>query len=342
MIMRSLMSKILITGAAGFIGSELAKYLSKFKEYDLTLIDNLSYGYLDNLNDHKVFKNFINMDVRSDEFISIAPEFDYIFHFAGISSLPECEIYPGQALEVNTLSVAKLLRALRISKKSTKLIFASTSAVYENTESDILNESLKCSPNLVYAQSKYFAESLIKSYSDNYGIQSVICRFFNVYGPHQDFKRLHPPFTSYLIKEIIAGRTPRVFNQSHAKRDYIYILDLIKYLEIIMTHHNFSEIGTVNICSGDSFSVSNIIGEVESILGHKIEIDYAEPKLFWDKYENLFNEVNNLSKNRVIKEVNKNAIGDASKVREVTRYIPETSLSAGLKQIIEFQKFKNE
>jgi nucleoside-diphosphate-sugar epimerase len=92
-----------------------------FKEYELTLVDDLSYGYLDNLKNHDVFENFIELDVRSDKFIELALDFDYIFHFAGISSLPECEINPYEALDVNTRSVAKLLRALRRSKKSPKL-----------------------------------------------------------------------------------------------------------------------------------------------------------------------------------------------------------------------------
>lgn len=336
------MAKILITGAAGFIGSELAKYLNNSKNHELTLVDNLSYGYLDNLRNHEIFECFLNLDVRSEEFVELAVGFDYIFHFAGISSLPECEINPSEAFDVNTQSVAKLLRALRRSKKSPKLIFASTSAVYENTNNCLLSENLDCHPNLIYAQSKYFAESLIKSYCQNYGIQAIICRFFNVYGPHQDFRRLHPPFTSYLIKEIISNRIPSVYNQSDARRDYIYIADLVKYLEILMSDKNFSTLGTVNICSGVSYTVPNIISEVEQIIGRKIIVKYAEPDEYWNKYEMLFNEENNLNKERVIKEVNKSAIGDPSKIRQITQHIPEIDLNAGLRQIIEFQKTQNE
>ena len=336
------MTKILITGAAGFIGSELAKYLNNIRGYELTLVDNLSYGYIDNLKNHEIFECFIKLDVRSDEFIELALDFDFIFHFAGISSLPECEMNPSEALDVNTQSVTKLLRALRRSKKSTKLIFASTSAVYENSKNHVLTENLDCSPDLVYAQSKYFAESLIESYSQNYGIQAIICRFFNVYGPHQDFRRLHPPFTSYLIKEIISNRTPSVFNQSDARRDYIYIKDLIRYLEILMNDKNFSTVGKVNICSGNSYTVPNIVNEVEQIIGRRIDVNYVEPKEYWSKYDMLFNEANNLNKDRVIQEVNKSAIGDPSKIRQITKHIPEIDLNTGLRHIIEFQKTQND
>lgn len=336
------MRKILITGAAGFIGSELAKHLSKNANYDLTLVDNLSYGYLENLKNHSVINKFNLMDIRSKEFLAIVPEFDYIFHLAGISSLPECEANPKLALDVNTVGVANILQALRGAKKSTRLIFASTSAVYENTNNMILSEGDKCEPNLIYAQSKYFAESLVKSYNENYGIQTMICRFFNVYGPHQDYRRKHPPFTSYLIKEVLAHNTPTLYNLGAAKRDYIYISDLLNYLNLLIEIEDFSDVGIVNLCSGSAYSAMEILQTLESILATKIDFNPGDPNDFWIKYADLFNKMNNLNAHRIRNEVNKNAIGNSQKIRQLTNYLPKTDLRIGLKMIIDYQNSQDE
>jgi UDP-glucose 4-epimerase len=335
------MRKVLITGAAGFIGSELAKFLSDKGGYDLTLIDNLSYGYLDNLKGHKVAGRFQELDIRSRDFLEMAPDFDCIFHFAGVSSLPECETNPQLALDVNSIGVANLLESLRSSKGTTRLIFSSTSAVYENSKGESLDEESTCAPDLIYSQSKYFAESLVKSYHKNYGIDAIICRFFNVYGPHQDFRRLHPPFTSYLVREVISGRKPTIYNLGLAKRDYIYISDLLNYLKLLMEQKDSSNIGTVNLCSGDSYSAIDIHMVLEKITGRKIEFEIGDPKDFWAKYSSLFQGVHNLNNSRIIQEVNKNAVGNPSKIREITRYVPKTDLFAGLKHVISYQKDQN-
>jgi nucleoside-diphosphate-sugar epimerase len=336
------MRKILITGAAGFIGSELAKALSNKNKYELVLVDNLSYGYLDNLKNHKVINNFHLMDIRSKEFLEMVPEFDCIFHFAGISSLPECEANPQLALDVNTLSVANILQSLRSAKKSTKFILASTSAVYENTNSVLLDEEDECKPNLVYAQSKYFAESLAQSYQENYGIETIICRFFNVYGPHQDYRRIHPPFTSYLVKEILAQRSPTLYNLGDERRDYIYISDLLMYLNFLMECENSSNIGIVNLCSGSAYSAIEICETLESIIGTKINFEVGDPNNFWIKYTSLFDKLNNLNLSRIKQEVHKNAVGNSKKIRDLTNYVPKTDLRTGLKMIIEYQASQNE
>jgi nucleoside-diphosphate-sugar epimerase len=206
----------------------------------------------------------------------------------------------------------------------------------------ILSEGDKCEPNLIYAQSKYFAESLVKSYNDNYGIETIICRFFNVYGPHQDYRRKHPPFTSYLIKEVLAHNTPTLYNLGDAKRDYIYISDLLNYLNALMELENFSTAGIVNLCSGSAYSAMEILKTLESILGTKIDFIPGDPNDFWKKYSDLFDKMNNLNANRIRKEVNKNAIGNPQKIRHLTNYLPKADLRMGLKTVIDYQNSQNE
>jgi nucleoside-diphosphate-sugar epimerase len=332
------MSNILITGGAGFVGSELGKFLIKLN-HNVWLLDNLEYGYRDNFEDNiNLANSFILADVRETDFRKYLDGIEIIFHFAGISALPECETNPVKALEVNTTSVANVLHACRKSNVR-KIIFASTSAVYENNDPEIpFSENIQVHPNLIYATSKYNAEQICKSFAQNYGMDIVICRFFNVFGAHQDYRRKYPPFTSYLVREILAGRKPTVFNTADVKRDYIYIHDLLEYLSRIMnsTKHYCAEI--FNLGSGCGFSAIEIVKSIFNIMEIPINYNTGDPNDFWDKYENLFNENYNLSRKRICKEVYKHCIADTKKTVSEFNFSPQINLIDGLKSIIQFQR----
>jgi len=193
----------LITGWAGFIWSELWKFLLQ-QWHNVKILDNLEYWYRDNFEDNETLKNnFILADVRDKDFWKHLDWIDVVFHFAGISSLPECESHPDKAFDVNTTWTVNLLNAIRHSNVK-KIIFASTSAVYENNPNTAIHkEDDLVRPNLIYATTKYCAEQVCKSYAQNYWMNIIIARFFNVFWPHQDFKRKYPPFTSFLMKRIL-------------------------------------------------------------------------------------------------------------------------------------------
>ncbi|MDR0882634.1 MAG: NAD-dependent epimerase/dehydratase family protein [Candidatus Adiutrix sp.] len=329
--------KAMITGAAGFLGSELAKYLEG-KGFDLVLLDNMEYGYEDNLSDYPdLLKRLIVDDVRNPDILTYMTDVDVVFHFAGISSLPECETSPQKAFEVNTASVAGLLSGLRNMPRLKRFIFASTSAVYENNTEEVMSEDLPLAPDLVYATTKLCAEHICRLYALNYDMDIVICRFFNVFGPHQDYKRLHPPFTSYLIREISNGRRPVVFNTSDVRRDYIYTEDLIAYLDYLMSAPEKMRADIFNLCSGHGHSALEIVKAVYKIFGREPSYDEGKPVDFWNKYPSLFDRAKNLSENRVKKEVYKNCIGSNRKIVGLSRQNCRYDLETGLKIITDYQ-----
>lgn len=329
---------ILITGGAGFIGSELGKFLLK-KRFSIKLLDNLEYGYRDNFEDSEYLKNnFILADVREKDFVKYLENIDIVFHLAGISALPECESHPAKAFDVNTTGTVNVLNACRNSNVK-KVIFASTSAVYENNpKEEIHKESDIVKPNLIYATTKYCSEQICRSYAENYGMDIIICRFFNVFGPHQDFKRKYPPFTSFLIREALAGQVPVIYNTTDVKRDYIYVKDLMTYLYLMITSENRYCAEIFNLATGNAYSALEIAKTIYKVLGKEFVYEKGESKKFWDKYEELFNKKYNLSKERVEQEVFKHCLGDGSKIQREFNYLPKTNLEDGVKEIIRYQK----
>lgn len=329
---------VLITGGAGFIGSELGKYLL-LQGHNVKILDTLEYGYRDNFEDNETLKqNFILDDIRIDDFEKHLDGIDTVYHFAGVSALPECESNPTKAFDINATGVANVLNAIRKSNVK-RFIFASTSAVYENNPSEnIHNEDDNVKPNLIYSTTKYCAEQICKSYAQNYDMDIIICRFFNVFGPHQDFKRQYPPFTSYLIKEALAGNKPTIFNTIDCKRDYIYIDDLMIYLQKMMESNKKYNGDIYNLASGSAYSAMEIAKGIYDAIGKDLEFEKGEPLKFWEKYEQLFNTKYNLSEKRVEKEVFKHCLGDGTKVQKEFNHSPKSNLIDGLKQIIEYQK----
>ena len=200
--------KILITGAAGQIGSGLAKRICD--KHELTLVDNLRNGYASHLKDDEgeFIAPFYDIDVATADLFSHCgtkfDSYDAIIHLAAISSLPDCETNPLETLHCNVAATANVLDFAR-KMNVPHVIFASTSAIYENCDADVFTEDLEVSPRLYYSLSKKMCEDLIESYREHYGSKVTILRFFNVFGPDGDQTRPNPPLLNFVYRELSEG-----------------------------------------------------------------------------------------------------------------------------------------
>ncbi|KAF2838887.1 UDP-glucose 4-epimerase [Patellaria atrata CBS 101060] len=331
-------SKILITGGAGFVGSQLGYYLSS-NDYEVILMDDMSSGQLDNLViEGKTFGRLVVKDIRAplEELRNLMKDVDVVYHFAGCAALPVCQSDPQLAYDVNVSGTGNVLEAARLAGVK-RIIFSSTSAIYENTKSASFKESDEVMPDLVYSMTKHAAEQLCKAYSVNYGLETMIVRFFNCYGPHQDFKRTSPPFTSYLAREFSNHRTPIMYNDDpNVRRDYVHVDDLIRLL-VGMLRSSQSYYGEVfNACSGSGISAPAIfdIMRGHAKMGNRPE--FRDPKLFWEPYQTLTEGRYPLDPARITKEVYKNSIGDATKAFEQFNWRAKTSMEDGLLGVYQY------
>jgi nucleoside-diphosphate-sugar epimerase len=325
--------RVLITGGAGFVGSQLGQRLAR-EGHEVILLDNMSFGHLDNLlMSGRPFGRFVCRDIRDPNTHGIYEGVDCVFHLAGIAALPVCQTDPRDAYDVNVAGTGAVLEAARRAGVR-RVVFSSTSAVYERTKSALLDEDAPIAPDLVYACTKQSAEVLCRAYAVNYGLDVVICRFFNVFGPHQDVLRASPPFTSYVARELVHDRSPILFNdRTDVRRDYVHVADVVELLLRIMRDEARHAGDVFNVCGGVGHSVPELYELFRRISGKVIDATYRDPAEFWNRYPVLFAQPHPLSRDRVIEEVYKSAVGSNAKVRAAFGWRPALNLEAAVRSV---------
>lgn len=327
--------KVLITGAAGFIGSQLAHRLWRSGN-ELILMDNFTFGREDNLmfEDHDFRTEVIQMDIRDKDGIKgllRKGDVDYIYNIAGIAPLPDCQLDPTEAIDVNVNGFVNLLEnGRRYGVK--KIIQASTNALYENeTQFPTKEENFKL-PTLIYPNTKYAAERFAQSYCDTYGMSVTCLRFANVYGPHVDCLRKQPPFVAYMVRELYYGRTPIFHSTGEQRRDYIYVDDLVDLAVAVQGSKGFD---VVNVSSNTNYSVNEMYLIAQEIMGKKIPAEYADNVHYWEKYPGLFEGKYPIREEILAHEINKYSLCDHTYAKEKYGWEPKVSMREGLERLIE-------
>lgn len=328
--------KILITGAAGFIGSQCAHRMHQQGD-EVILLDNFSYGSEDNLifEDVDFRESIIRGDVRDKELIKglfEAGDIDYVYHFAGIAPLPDNQINPTNAIDVNVNGFVNILEHARIYGVK-KVIFASTSAIYENDKVFPSKEDDFELPGLIYANTKYASERFAQSYCTTYGMSVVCLRFANVYGPHIDCLRKQPPFVGYAIRELHYNRVPVFHSNGKQRRDYIYVDDLLDLAIRVQQGEGFD---IVNVSANENYSVDELYHMMAEIMGKDYEPDYVGEQNYWSKYPELYQGKYPIKEQVLIDEVNKYTLCENQHAKDKYNWKPQTGIKEGLKTTIEF------
>lgn len=330
------MSKILITGAAGFIGSQLAYALYK-KGHDVTLLDNFSYGKEDNLIfEDKTFNDeIIREDILHKDFIdNLIKEgnFEYIYHIAAITPLPDCQLNPSLAIETNVVGTINILEAAR-KYGVKKVIFSSTSAVYENTDIFPSQEEKVNDPHLIYSLGKYSAERFCKSYCEVYNMNVTVLRFANVYGPHLDCLRLQPPVAGYLIRELFYNRSPELHSTGEQKRDFIYVDDLVDLAILAMNKSGFD---IINVASNETHTINEMYEIIRNYMGKDIKAKYLDTNHYWFNYPGLYEGAYPINGKVLEHEVLKYTLLDNTHAINDYGWKPKVSFEEGLKRTVDY------
>lgn len=266
-------STILITGGAGFIGSNLADAL--IEDNEIVVVDDLSMGKIENLPESSNL-HFFEHSITDYKFMNdllVEWKFDYIFLLAAVASVADTIERPLETHEVNQNANINILETIRVNKLPIKkLLFASSAAVYGNNPELPKKETSPIDPLSPYAIDKYATERFVIDYGKLYGIPTVATRFFNVYGPKQNPESPYSGVIS-LIKDAVKNDIVfTIFGDGEQTRDFIYVSDVIEAMVTLMVKKCVYTV--FNVATGYSISLNSVIRAYEEICSKKIDLNY--------------------------------------------------------------------
>lgn len=310
------MSKILVTGCAGFVGSHLCERLLE-ADFDVVGLDSLTDYYdpkvkLDHLNRLRMNPNFqfIMTDVLNVEaYQSELNEAVMVFHLA---AQPGVRGSWGDSFDTyvrnNILATQKLLEAARGSRELIKFVYASSSSVYGQIQAERVTEEYRTQPHSPYGVTKLAAEHLCSLYQANYGLPTISLRFFTVYGPRQ-----RPDMAFHrLVKAALTGQAFNVYGDGTQQRDFTFVRDIVEGLVLAALHP--TAVGVYNIGGGHVVSLNEVIDLVEELTGVPVKLKHLAPQV---------GDVQRTS-------------ADTAKIQSVLGFHPKTSLREGLRAEVEY------
>lgn len=255
------MKKIVITGGAGFIGSNLCDYFIS-KGNEVICLDNFATGHLHNLNAVINNPNFtlIEGDIRNFEVCQKAVKgVDYVLHQAALGSVPRSINDPITTNEVNVSGFLNMLTAARDAKVK-RFIYAASSSTYGDSQGLPKVEDVIGKPLSPYAITKYVNELYAEIYSKTYGIETIGLRYFNVFGRKQDPNGAYAAVIPLFVKQFMNYESPVINGDGNYSRDFTYIDNVIQMNELAMLTENPKAVNTVyNTAFGDRTTLTKLV-----------------------------------------------------------------------------------
>ena len=270
------MSKCLVTGGAGFIGSNLVDALLAQGD-QVKVFDNLSTGKKENLAQVKSKIEFIQGDLRDKELLAQAIQgVDYVFHIAALRAVLRSVDDPVETNDVNVTGTLNVLLAARDAKVK-RVISTSSSSVYGDTEKFPCHEDDLPKPQSPYAASKIMGEYYCKIFTRLYGLETVSLRYFNVFGPRQNPESVYSAVIPIFIDCLLRGVGPEIHWDGKQSRDFSYIDNVVKG-NLLAAKAKGIQGEVFNIACHEEFSVLDIFENLKEILKIKNVIPTFKPK----------------------------------------------------------------
>ena len=313
---------ILITGGAGFIGSNLCEYFLQ-KEYKVVCLDNFSTGHKKNINLFLHNKNFklIEGDIRDINTCNQAVQnIDYVLHQAALGSVPRSIQDPLTTNDVNISGFLNMLVASRDSDVK-RFVFAASSSTYGDSESLPKIEDKIGKPLSPYAITKYVNELYAEIFSKTYGMETIGLRYFNVFGRKQDPNGAYAAVIPKFVMQLMQHESPIINGDGNYSRDFTYIDNVIQMNELAMLTENPKAINTVyNTAFGDRTTLNDLMKYL---------------KLFLAEYDEKIKKINVIYGPNRVGDI-PHSLASIEKAKDLLNYNPKHAFEVGLKEAVKW------
>ncbi len=305
------MARYLVTGGAGFIGSNIAHELVRRGE-TVRIIDNLATGRRKNLDGLLGKAEFIEGDICDPETIRRAVSgVDYVLHQAAIPSVARSVEDPLTTNRANVTGTLSVLIASRDAKVK-RVVFASSSSVYGDSPTLPKMEDMPPSPLSPYAASKLIGEYYCKIFQSLYGLETICLRYFNVFGPRQDPTSQYAAVIPIFITAVASGRRPVVYGDGLQSRDFTFVENVVEVNLLACSAPKEATGQIYNVACGERFSLLDLLDEMGRVLSKKADpiFEAARP-----------GDV-------------KHSLADISRAKKFLRFEPKVSFTEGLRRTV--------
>lgn len=314
--------KILVTGGAGFIGSNLCEKLVELGNY-VVCLDNFSTGKIGNLNSILNDKNFklIKGDIRNPGDCHLATSgMDYVLHQAALGSVPRSVIDPHTTNEVNVTGFLNILIAAR-DNHIKRFIYAASSSTYGDSRSQPKVEEIIGKPISPYAITKYVNELYADVFSGIFELECIGLRYFNVFGPKQDPNGTYAAVIPLFIKQFLSHQSPIINGDGQNSRDFTYIDNVIQMNLLSLSTTNPKAVNTVyNAAYGESTTIN----ELAMLIKHYLSA--YDPLVIDIEMVNSPNRMGDIA----------HSLASIEKAKSLLNYHPQYSLQRGLQEVIKW------
>lgn len=256
--------KVVVTGGAGFIGSNLVDALIK-EDFDVHVIDNLVAGKKENVSEQATLHE---VDIRNLEGIKpIIKGAKYVFHLAALPRVQFTIENPIESSDVNIMGTLNVLVASAEAKVE-KLIYSASSSAYGDQEEMPLREDMEARPKSPYAMQKYVGEVMCQQWSDTYGLPTICLRYFNVYGPRLDLEGAYALVIGIFLRQKQKGESLTITGDGKQTRDFTHVSDVVSANLLAAKKEEIKKGEVFNIGFGKNYSINDLAKMISNDIKH--------------------------------------------------------------------------